>query len=108
MAENSKSTKKEYSFVDDFKNGKIKRRHIRKQLFLIKRNGNDYDNDIKQYYANLLDPKKGQTWSTFSFTWDVGAKDPLTVVTVHDWVASGGKIDVSGNCVPPAFTKQEF
>ena len=59
-------------------------------------------------------------WANFTFEWDVGAEDPLTVIDVFGWEGSGGKFEDMSvmcddgivrrqrMCNPTAFTKQEL
>lgn len=94
--------------INDFKSGKLRRRHIRYNLFRIRDGHPDYlENGLKELIEAQLDPNKGQTWDSFTFHWDVGANDPFKVIIKTQWAESGGGYDETGNRTPPAFTEQE-
>jgi arginine/lysine/ornithine decarboxylase len=93
---------------DQFKAGKLQRRHIRNKLFRIRDNRSEDIEDIdnlKEYIEAQFDVN--QKWEGFTFDWDVGVHDPFKVITIDEWVKNGGKFDEMGRRTPPAFTNQK-
>ena len=86
------------------KSGELQRRHIRYMLFQIRLN-KDCDPALKSYVESQFEI--GQHWSNFTFEWDVGADDPLQVISIEEWVKSGGAFDSIGKRIPSAFTQQK-
>lgn len=84
--------------------GKLQRRHIRYKLFQIRLN-KEIDLELKEYIENQF--KKNQNWSNFTFDWDVGVNDPFKVISIEEWVSSGGVFDPMGRRIPPGFTQQK-
>ena len=95
------------------------RRTIRRQLFWI-RNGTRLEEvtpGLKEFIEMQF--KGTMKWSNFTFEWDVGANEPLKVISPLEWVQSGGKleevVEAPGTafakkvlvCDPAAFTQQE-
>ena len=91
--------------LQQLESGKLQRRHIRYKLFQIRINKKEIDLDLKQFIENQFN--KNHNWSNFTFEWDVGVDDPLKVICIEDWVASGGVFDSMGKRIPPAFTQQK-
>ena len=83
----------------------LHRKNVRYRLFRI-RDDNDVNNDdLKEHIENQF--QFGMTWKTFTFTWDVAPRDPLTVITEDMWDETGGGYDLSsGALYPTAFTRQ--
>jgi len=106
-----------------------KRRAIRYKIFRIRDgvNNKDIENKDTTYEYDMMLKKVIEkqftgfmSWLNFSFDWDVGANDPLKIVTSYTWLDSGGKFEnrlvpnEQGTniqckvCSPTAFTKQEI
>ena len=91
------------------------RRNIRQQLFKIRRDvvlGIPLDDitamsGLKEWIIPQLEANRQQGWETFTFTWDVAASDPFTVIQKEEWNKTGGSYDEHGFRTPPAFTEQE-
>lgn len=92
------------------------RRRIRQYLFKIRRHilmdipidEKSVSSGIKEWIENQLDKNRQQSWETFTFTWDIAANDPFTVIQKEEWGKYGGSYDEHGFRTPPAFTEQEI
>jgi hypothetical protein len=94
--------------INQFRKGKIKRRHIRNRLFKIRLGFENLPEDgLKEFIETQLDNNKGISWNTFSHNWDVAANDPFKVIQRQEWATYGGQYDENGICYPSAFTGQE-
>jgi hypothetical protein len=102
-------------------NGKMyevhpERRHIRNKLFHIQTGTEDVPGLQKWMELQF---KPGWAWKDFTFEWDVSPREPLKVVSIHEWVAEGGVLEYyterlengipsqRTRCTPTAFTRQE-
>jgi len=95
----------------------LPRRKVRNLVFQVRHN-RIRQPDLAEILKITLQPqlKDGLTWDNFTFQWDLGAEDPLQVVTPYTWIESGGKthrvnVDALTKrmfCEPTAFTQQEM
>lgn len=85
----------------------LPRRRIRYALFRIREGQDPGIEGLKEHIETQFKHNLQQNWNTFTFTWDVGIKNPLKVITKHEWKDEGGMYDQDGNRYPPAFTEQE-
>lgn len=106
----------EYSTIDSRKQSHRYRRKIRQMLFKIRRNILDdiaideiiKESGLREWIQSQLEANRQQSWDTFTFTWDVSANDPFTVIQKEEWNKTGGGYDEHGFRTPPAFTEQEL
>lgn len=91
---------------DEFPRLDVLRTRVRRALHRIRRNVIDTPEDeaIKELFESQFNNR--HTWNLFTFSWDVGVKDPFKLSTKETWVADGGKFDILGNRQPVAFTEQ--
>jgi len=94
------------------------RRDLRYMLFRIRENNKDANLALKKFIEAQFKPP--MTWNNFTFEWDIGVNDPLTVVTQYNWIDSGGRFEEMSVrcadgmvrqqkvCSPTAFTQQEI
>lgn len=100
------------------------RRKLRYRLFRIREYENDpdrraeFDKGLKKFIEAQFSPP--MKWENFTFEWDIGVEDPLTIVTPFNWIDAGGQFEEMNVmcddgvvrrqriCQPTAFTQQEI
>ena len=105
MSENKKESVDIQELRNLFQEGKLQRRHIRNKLFRIRSGVYEDGDNLKEFMEQQFKPS--QSWDNFTFDWDVAANDPFKIITMDQWVKSGGKFDEMGRRTPPAFTNQK-
>ena len=92
------------------------RRRLRYRIFRLREGNETFDMGLRKLIESQFEPN--MNWENFTFEWDIGANDPLKVVSIFEWIDSGGSFESLNvpcsdgvtrpqkQCKPTAFTKQ--
>lgn len=93
-----------------------KRKEVRRSIFHIRKNiraGEEIEDPkllaLKEIIDQQIEPNLGQTYETFSISWDIHPNKPSEIVIEDRWFIEGGGVDPEFGKMkdPTAFTKQE-